>query len=68
VLTQLDAGTHVDSPPVEVFKVSEVKIEPDRSDCGFFSIDGEVSPAENIWVKVCPSMASIVSSFPKDAQ
>lgn len=57
----LDGGKICDLPFVEYFKVKNFFVEPlDDSDCGFYSIDGELVKAHPIKVDVQPSMGRFV--------
>lgn len=57
----LEGGKICDLPFVEYFKVKNFFVEPlDDSDCGFYSIDGELVKAHPIQVDVQPSMGRFV--------
>jgi sphingosine kinase len=57
----LESGTLLDLPFVEYFKTKKIFMEPlDDSDCGFYSIDGELVKAHPITIEAQPGMGRFV--------
>ena len=61
ILFSIENGEHVGKPGVELVPVSAFRLEPDLSQKGHITLDGELLPYEPIQVQILPSHINLMT-------